>query len=1066
MIDTIYSIGDAQFLYTILNGLVMLVSDKDFLLTIKIGFIIGVFYLALQGLMMGRFPAFQHLLLSLLIYTALFGLPVNGKSYKGINVDIFDVYSDTNRKVDDVPFGIALTASILSSLAWKLTESFEQTFHTTDATRLTRNGYMSSLLRMMEARSFAMERFHKQGYLSRSWLNYIKECTLIGLDQNRKSIEDVFDAPNVLSGLEYPSDVFGTLIFKTPHSQGENVTCNQAFLWLRQQTNLFFDRQLHTEHQQSRGISLNESLRVLSDSGESSRQFLMASALLPIYHDATVERLQQMQQPQAAIMTQQAILQRNSQWAGEQHLFLSSMRAMMAYIEGFVFAVTPLMGLLVCVGLFGVRLAFKYLMLLLWIQLWMPVLAINNLYITLVAKGAMATMSAPITSFSGIMESAPILEYWLSVGGMMAASTPALVLMLLYGSAITATHLAGRMQSGDFINEKVTAPDVMMPGTAINQQAGWNIGPQQGATRGQIDQVVPALSANSQLASLVQSKDSARQTAGLAFSQATTNAFQQRYGESVDAKELRQFSDSLSSGQGQVSQLVNDMARDIRRDFGVSSQQARNLASSKVLETGGGLSSTLAGTLLGVRGDYIKRRTGGNSEITSDNFSEALSHVSKEGFSKRWDSRINKAITMDASDSQSHGWVKELGMSDNQQFQKTAQEALSSEQSYDHISQLQQQLGQAMSAGPAVWASTLAASDTAMSTLQQVPFDSDFQSSVNHNVQRFQGQFASSKETLAAAWVGACLDHPSSDNLQTLTQALRQAGLTGQGTSGTAPDKHQSLSEKAYSDVAQGVMEKLSYPQALNPQQIDQRLSKQSGNPSVEERFTRTSQSLNDRFNHSNDNKAYVTDRFISSSFGQQPSSGGKGLGITFNQAVDKALEHGLTHNQATLFASLVKDNDPAFDRSTDISDRRHRTGQAIAEISRGWGEQGAQLGGHVFNHLTHAADHPQHSHPALQLIGEMNRLYQPELQQYQHSLDTLLKGQTLYPMEGNYLDTSMSPDDIGAGVKQTLREREAQNNQWVFGNRNVGRYEQNNSTAAKTGRDIGRYVSGFIKPD
>ena len=112
-----------------------------------------------------------------------------------------------------------------------------------------------------------------------------------------------------------------------------------------------------------------------------------------------------MQQPQAAIMTQQAILQRNTQWAGEQHLFLSSMRAMMAYIEGFVFAVTPLMGLLVCVGLFGVRLAFKYLMLLLWIQLWMPVLAINNLYITLVSQGAMAALSAPITSFTGIMES-------------------------------------------------------------------------------------------------------------------------------------------------------------------------------------------------------------------------------------------------------------------------------------------------------------------------------------------------------------------------------------------------------------------------------------------------------------------------------------------------------------------------------------------------------------------------------------------------------------------------------------------------------------------------------------
>ena len=145
MIETIYSIGDARFLYTVLNGLVMIVNDPEFLMTIKIGFTIGAFYLALQGLMAGKFPAFQHLLLSLLIYSALFGLPAAGKSYKGIDVDIYDVYTDTNRKVDNVPFGIALTASMLSTLTWKLTETFEQAFHSTDAAKLTRNGYLSSL---------------------------------------------------------------------------------------------------------------------------------------------------------------------------------------------------------------------------------------------------------------------------------------------------------------------------------------------------------------------------------------------------------------------------------------------------------------------------------------------------------------------------------------------------------------------------------------------------------------------------------------------------------------------------------------------------------------------------------------------------------------------------------------------------------------------------------------------------------------------------------------------------------------------------------------------------------
>ncbi|MCW7552829.1 conjugal transfer protein TraG N-terminal domain-containing protein [Endozoicomonas gorgoniicola] len=1067
--ETVYSIGDANFLYTILNGLVMMVGNPEFIMTIKIGFTIGAFYLALQGLIAGKFPAFQHLLLSLLIYSALFGLPAGGKTYKGIDVDIYDVYTDTNRKVDDVPFGIALTASMLSSLTWKLTETFEQTFHTTDATRLTRSGYMSSLVRMMEARSFAMERFHTNRHLAQSWLNYIKECTLIGLDQSRKAIEDVFDNPNILSGLEYPSEVFGTLIFKTAQSQGENVTCNQAFLWLRQQTQLFFDQQLQTELSSQRGISLGESLRALSEHAESSRNFLMASALLPIYHDATVERLQQMQQPQAAIMTQQALLQRNSQWAGEQHLFLSSMRAMMAYIEGFVFAVTPLMGLLVCVGLFGVRLAFKYLMLLLWIQLWMPVLAINNLYISMVAKGAMANMSAPITSFSGIMEAGPILEYWLGVGGMMAASTPALVLMLLYGSAITATHLAGRMQSGDFVNEKIPTPDVLMPGSAINQQAGWNIAPQQGATRGQIDQVVPALSASSQLSSLVQSKDAARKSAGLAFSQATTNAFHQRFGESVDAKEMQQFSDSLSSSQGQVAQVVNDMARDIKKNFGLSSQQSRDIAVSKTLNTGAGLGHSIVGAFTGVKADYGRTEKGANTDTQQSNFREAMEHVSKEGFSKAWDSRINKAMAMDASNSHSESWVKELGVSDNQQYQKSAQESLSTEKSYEEASQLQHQLGQALSTAPAVWANKLASSDAAMSTLQNVPYDSDFNQSVNSNIKRFQGQFANSKEALAAALVASHINTPTQQNFERLGKALGQAGLSETSKQTATPLANQELKENELPKVSENVSGRLTTPKAIDKHDVEQNISgsrlQTDRAKSLTGSYLSGSQSLSGRFERSDQNKSQVTGLLTQSSFGRNPSTEGKGLSMTSSEAFDKAIEYGLTQTQASLFSSLVKDRDPSYERSTEPEERSHRSGQAIAEISRGWGESGATLGLHAFNHLTHAADHPEHTHSALSLIGEMNRVYQPELKAYDQSVSSLLKGQELYAQEGNYLDTSMPPEHIGSGVKEQLQAREKENNQWLFGS-DIGRFHESSGKITRAVRETKNDLSNLIKPD
>ena len=1086
MIETIYSIGDARFLYTVLNGLVMIVNDPDFLMTIKIGFTIGAFYLALQGLMAGKFPAFQHLLLSLLIYSALFGLPAAGKSYKGINVDIYDVYTDTNRKVDNVPFGIALTASMLSTLTWKLTETFEQAFHTTDAVKLTRNGYLSSLSWMMEARSKAMNQFQNNPALAQSWRNYIKECTLIGIDLKFKTVNDVFDNSDVLAGLEFPSEVFGTLIYR--NGQPTNATCNEAFVLLKPKMTAWFDQQLQKENASPvRNLSLGSALQGLSQGAESSRNFLMASALLPIYHDATIEKLQDMQQPQAAIMTQQAILQRNTQWAGEQHLFLSSMRAMMAYIEGFVFAVTPLMGLLVCVGLFGVRLAFKYLMLLLWIQLWMPVLAINNLYITLVSQGAMAALSAPITSFTGIIESGPILEYWLGVGGLMAASTPALVLMLLYGSAITATHLAGRMQSGDFVNEKISAPDIMMPGSAINQQAGWNIGPQQGATRGQIDQVVPALSASSHLSNAVQSREVAKQTSGLAFSQATSRALHESYGDKVDAMEFQRFSKSLSSGSSQTTQFRDNLGRDLQNRFGLSASVSRELATGKVLDLGGrgqmtsGQQKTgsnhigYSGNQIGGSVAYSRNMKGTNKESHSDSVDKALNYLSDESLSKGWDTQLQKAMTSDAGSGHQHSWMKEIGVSNDEHYQTLANDSLSRDKSYEQASQLQQQIGQALNSGPAVWAHKVASSSEAMDTLTSKPYDSEFHQDVQTSFNHFKGQFASKDETMASALVSSYLKSGSDNDLGRLSKALDQAGITVPvGKIAATTQANQKLKEDIKSlmpskNMPSATSGDLRSPSQISSSEINHRLNQKGAGAQsqISQNFQSQKGQLDDRFHQSSQYKSHVTGLLKNSAFGRQPSSTGKGIKETPQEAFNHAKEFGLTDNQAMMFSSMVADRHPHYDRSHSASDRMARLGQAIAEVSRGWGEgHSAVLGWHAFNHLSHAADNPQSTDAGLKLIGEMNRLYQPELQNYEKSVDKWLNGQSLYPMEGNYLDVSMPPEHIGSNIKAELDKREKENNQNLFGNSEQGRFKENNNRAVRIGRDIHQWIEGVVKPD
>jgi len=209
-----------------------------------------------------------------------------------------------------------------------------------------------------------------------------------------------------------------------------------------------------------------------------------------------------------AAMVEQAIQQRNSQWAGEQTLFTRIVRPMMTWIEGFSYAITPLMAFAVMLGARGIQMTGQYLLMLLWIQLWMPILAVVNLYITMAATGKMAALNAAqfnLPSMDGLYQMDMAIQEWLAIGGMLASSTPAIALMLVYGGSVTATHFLGRMQGGDFINEKINSPDIVSPAPVMNLQPNYQHAPLTGATLFGAEKVLPSFQAGKDLSESVSS---------------------------------------------------------------------------------------------------------------------------------------------------------------------------------------------------------------------------------------------------------------------------------------------------------------------------------------------------------------------------------------------------------------------------------------------------------------------------------------------------------------------------------------------------------------------------------
>ncbi|RYZ37603.1 MAG: hypothetical protein EOP49_31580, partial [Sphingobacteriales bacterium] len=124
----------------------------------------------------------------------------------------------------------------------------------------------------------------------------------------------------------------------------------------------------------------------------------------------------------------------------------------------------PIMACIILLGQIGINVALKYFLLNLWVQLFLPLLAIINLYISVKANNALALTGASLgnnwTSFYALNSASDQMQHWIAMGGGLAAATPFIALALVMGApAATMTALSSRLAGSDQINEKNLSPD-------------------------------------------------------------------------------------------------------------------------------------------------------------------------------------------------------------------------------------------------------------------------------------------------------------------------------------------------------------------------------------------------------------------------------------------------------------------------------------------------------------------------------------------------------------------------------------------------------------------------------
>lgn len=474
----IYSIGDSEFLEYVLNAVAMICGTSDFVKLVSIGLVFGIIIVCVQSILVGvKELNFQQILVGWLMYACFFGYPVT--------VTIEDAYTGQVRVVDNVPIGVGFAGGMISNIGYGITELFEQAYSPVASVigqPFAEPLRLITALRAGAADGEVINVINQQlqdGDIGKSLNNYIRECTMMKVAVGQARLEDIYNQDwNV--ALPFNNDVYGTQIIV--NGAAVNTTCRAGWTQINQQlTQAFNNQQVIRKINEvmgamdSNGISsttdpYNTALLMLGKAQTGAQDFIKTAFLEPIYIRAAQGYYKDFQDINGALMINQAISQRNTQWAAEQSLFMTVVRPMMTFFEGFIYAITPLMGFLFVLGTFGQRLAIRYFQTVLWIQLWMPVLSICNLYIVLAANGQISTIG-DLTSFYAIDEASKRLENWLATGGMLAASTPIISLFLVTGSTYAFTTLASRLGGGDHINEKIASNDAVQPGAYYQREA-------------------------------------------------------------------------------------------------------------------------------------------------------------------------------------------------------------------------------------------------------------------------------------------------------------------------------------------------------------------------------------------------------------------------------------------------------------------------------------------------------------------------------------------------------------------------------------------------------------------
>jgi hypothetical protein len=494
------SFGDPIYMSGVLRAISMMSNAGTFASLGAIGLLLGLLLMGIQGMGKGQIDLAgwgTSLVLFLVMFTITTEVVVIEKTpgwgRTAVRAPIV---------IDDVPIGVAVMGWFVSQTSYRLSQRMEQAF-SIPSEGASAGSLLQGFGRTLEVLAVVREAQHpvivggsdrnlEYTTWRKSLVAYLSDCTAPKLAANPGMMTrlPVLEDPLSMEGVGYNSGAHRTTNYRAEAGPGgatevveADISCADQLGTLKARESAALEGYYQTvlSRVSPTGANtmqtVNDAYDVLGMTVTDAQRFVVAHILKGAAGEAA-KRGANGHEFLLLAMVDDAANQRASQFAGEESMFLRMARPMIAFFETVVYIAAPFMALAVGFGRVGQGMLLKYGLLTVWVALWMPTLTALNLFSSQMAANAInatfntaevAARKAP----GSLMGSEQILskaEDWLGAAALLMASTPAITLMLVFGSAMTAVGLANRLQGADTINEKVPTPD------GVGARAGIEVG--------------------------------------------------------------------------------------------------------------------------------------------------------------------------------------------------------------------------------------------------------------------------------------------------------------------------------------------------------------------------------------------------------------------------------------------------------------------------------------------------------------------------------------------------------------------------------------------------------------